>query len=401
MRDLNALRTRLFVALALGLGGCHDGESSEAEANKTGDEAKAASETKKTSESEEVTKPDEGKGVGQMVAEIKAEADAKAEAEANRPKVDPVVHCGSVELTVTVKDAKDNRMHPEDTLGCPYSTEPVGVAGMARFALDEYATQALRDAGDTEHCCYRIDRPKRGRPLVESGALVLPDFELGPRMAEGRSRRAAAAWLRDARMEWASVTSFERAAAELAGLGAPASLIERCLDAAEDERRHTAHCLALAERVSGRRIRLSRLPELGPRPGGLRECLQRTFSEGCVAETAAAVVAQRAARRAEGDIAAILREIADDEAEHAALAWTTIGWGWGRLSAREREEFLAWARDQCPMAVAPGPDPDARLGCLSPATEQAIAGEAWVGAIEPMLDVLARTDSRVPIEARI
>lgn len=399
MRDLDALHAHLVVALALGLGGCDDGKATaaKADADESAPAAKQSEETPDEEAEEEAPRsPDgPGKGMGAMVTDIKAEAEAKAQAEAEAlaalEALDPVEYCGSAEMTVTVDDAVANRMSPEDSLGCPLVTAPA--TGIGRVVLDDTNTQALRDQGETKHCCYQIIRVKRGRPLVVTGGTLLPAFELGARRTtdEGPvSLRVASAWLRDARVERASVDSFLRAAQELRELGAPRSLVAGCRTAADDERRHTALCLRMAERFSGRQLQLSTLPPLPPRPGGLLACLRRTFAEGCVAETAAALVALRAARRAESDIASILREIAEDEADHAALAWTTVGWGWDRLAPDERRSFLAWAHRQRPAGARPGADPDARHGCLSAASEQAIAAEAWDRCIVPLLSELER-----------
>jgi demethoxyubiquinone hydroxylase (CLK1/Coq7/Cat5 family) len=163
------------------------------------------------------------------------------------------------------------------------------------------------------------------------------------------------AWLRDARMEHASVTSFLRAALELRGVGAPATLVDACARAAHDERRHAAMCLDLAQRLSGRALQLGPLPEPVARPGGLAAVLCRTFTEGCVAETIAAHLAACAAARTDDPrIRSVLTQIADDEADHAALAWTTLGWGLPRLPAAAREAFFAWARARTPRGESAG-----------------------------------------------
>ncbi|MCA9708238.1 MAG: ferritin-like domain-containing protein [Myxococcales bacterium] len=415
MRDRRDLRARLYVALALGLSGCDDGKGTAAPGVGPGAGPPERSEGE-AGGSVGAGGPSNGKGgVGRVVDQIRASADGEdgaGEGEADgagddgagegghHAAVDPVPYCGTPQLSVTVKDADAGRFGPADELGCAVSTAPVGVSGMANFTLDRANTQALRDAGNTEHCCYQIMRPPRGRPLVTGGRTLLPTFEVGPRRAAPGlrdprvARRVAAAWLHDARLEWASVASFERAAEELRRLGAPPALCRAHRRAADDERRHTAACLRWAERAAGRSLGLGELPPAAPRPGDRLACLRRTFVEGCMAETAAALVAVRSARRAPDDVADTLRTIADDEAEHAALAWTTIGWGLARVTAAERQAFIAWARRQRPGPARPGPDPDARHGRLSAASERAIAVEAWVHCVEPLLRRLERVGGR-------
>jgi len=391
MRDHEALRAQLLVALTLGLGGCTDGKP-EVEPDAAG-----------ANRAREPTPPDPGKdegpregkaGMAELVGKIQADAEREHSADGDgipKSDVDPVSHCGSPQLTVTVKDADAGRYGPDDTLGCATSTAAVSVSGMANFTIDQTATQGLRDAGNTEHCCYRIMRPRRGRPLLADGRLLLPAFEIGPRsdsMTSDGPLRVAAAWLQDARLEWASVTSFERAARELRRLDAPRDLCDRYDHAADDERRHAAACLRVAEQVAGRSLRLSSMPAHPARSGDLSACLRRTFTEGCIAETAAALVAMRSARSARPDIARLLRSIADDEANHAALAWNTIGWGLGRCTAQERAAWLRWARRQRPSASHRTDDPDVLYGRLSPASERAIEAEAWTRCIEPLLDAV-------------
>ena len=54
----------------------------------------------------------------------------------------------------------------------------------------------------------------------------------------------ALAWIRAAQHENEAVAAFERTADELASLGAPVRLVERCRDAADEERAHTRACVA-------------------------------------------------------------------------------------------------------------------------------------------------------------
>jgi hypothetical protein len=373
----------MVVALALGLAGCGEDTPKSDGAHLAFGKIKTGS---KDATKDPEPKPEAGSTSGDGQGESTGPAP---------PEVDAVAICGSPETTVTKTDADKGRYGPGDTLGCANGTAPsAGVAGMAAFNLEEAATQRLRDAGDDEHCCYSISRPMRGRPLVTGDRMWCPDFFFAPALADAGlatpvARRVAAAWLHDARLEWASVASFQRAAAELSRLGAPAELRAAYARAADDERRHTDLCLRLAERALGRRLELGPLPAAAPRDGDLADVLRRTFDEGCVAETAAALIAARSARGAAPPARAALLQIARDETDHAALAWTTVGWALRHVDARAAADFLAWTASRGPTPAAPGADPDAAHGRLGLATQRAIAHDAWARCTAPLLDRLA------------
>jgi hypothetical protein len=138
-----------------------------------------------------------------------------------------------------------------------------------------------------------------------------------------------------ATMEQVSITAFVELGAQLEGLGAPTRLVERCREAAEDERRHVALLLGLGAPVP------CCAPEPAPRETPVVEITVHNATEGCVTETWAALLAHHQAQyAADAATRQAFAEIAADEARHAQLAWELHDWLLGRLEpgARARVE---------------------------------------------------------------
>lgn len=167
-----------------------------------------------------------------------------------------------------------------------------------------------------------------GRPLHVDGHLVRPALARLPRARSAEARAARDHFASSAQYEQSSVWTFLRLAAELAAVGAPAALVARALDAADDEVRHAELCAAAAGGVV-----LAELPRYlaQPRftarsPRALAILADEAWRDGCLNETAAAEEARLAAAEAAGPIAAALATIARDEAGHAALSWDVLAW---------------------------------------------------------------------------
>jgi hypothetical protein len=239
-------------------------------------------------------------------------------------------------------------------LDCPESFEANGLY----FNLNDQETEAKRATGDGTTCCYYYhDGCVEGRPLLDHGQLILAEPRPGTGWAAAPASAArhdalAALWLRDALVEHASIASFARAAQELLAAGAPASLVAACHRAALDEIRHAELSFALAARYAGRAFAPGPLPALPARAGGLARIVADTFIEGCVAETAAVVRAERAlAGCRDPEVARALRVIARDERRHAALAWRTVAWAVTAGGGAARDALAAAA------AALPVPTP--------------------------------------------
>jgi hypothetical protein len=129
-------------------------------------------------------------------------------------------------------------------------------------------------------------------------------------------------------MEYASIAAFARFTLELVSFGAPADLVLRAQEAGLDEIRHAAACFAMAERFGQDSMGPAPMPvhDAGP-SSSLRASVLCALTEGCVGETLAAARAQAAGKTAScPEIRALLRQIADDEARHAELAWRYVAW---------------------------------------------------------------------------
>lgn len=402
MDDLEQLRRRLSLAvLASALGCTSDGAATEA-----APQAVAVAAPKSGEPGESATgDPRETSKTGGMASVVQAARDKAAAAElarieAAKPKVDAAAVC-EVALD-KVKAMAEASLAAGDELGCPRRTSTTGTTGKySGYVLAVPQTQTLRDGGDEDNCCYRRMRPPvRGRPYRVDGSLRLPSFGIGarrsqPRVVSSQMRAAAAGWLHDAREELASVAAFQRAAIELAAVSAPRQLIATCHVAAEQERRHAALCLTIAEGLADRTLCLGPAPKVEARHPDLLQLLLHTFEEGCVGETIAAVVARRSARGASASIGATLLEIADDEAEHAALAWRTLAWGLPRLSASERSTLfdLAARCIEVPLAREDRAEESATAathGRLPTQTQAQISTDVCRRVIRPLLQQLRR-----------
>jgi hypothetical protein len=220
----------------------------------------------------------------------------------------------------------------------------------------------------------------RGVPAADAGLD-------GPTLAA-----LAAAWLEDARAEHASIASFARAALELGAVGAPPALVEATQRAGLDEVRHAERCFALASRYAGRTLAPGALPAAAPRAASLAQVARDVFEEGCVGETLAALAAGRALGACEDEeVRGVLAGIAEDEADHAALAWRTVAWA-VRTGGSAAEEAVRQAAEDLRRRLAEedahpgGASPEAaRHGRLDRAAQQRARREAWSGVVEPLL----------------
>ncbi|PRQ08915.1 ferritin-like domain-containing protein [Enhygromyxa salina] len=131
-------------------------------------------------------------------------------------------------------------------------------------------------------------------------------------------------------LEAASVDAFEQLADALVSWGAPKELVERCHDAAADERHHARWFAALAAAHGGRVPTPTREHDVPTR----LELAEHNAREGCVFETFAALIAGVRARRAPDlRLRRVFARVAADEARHAQLAWDLDEWFQGELDA--------------------------------------------------------------------
>lgn len=196
--------------------------------------------------------------------------------------------------------------------------------------------------GDGQECTGVRRQNARGRPIREGGVAIVaearrsgswldgdaPPWDAAGDLPPSTREALAAAWTRDAAMEHASVASFGRLGLELLALGAPADLVDAVHVAARDEIRHARVAYGLASRFAGEPRGPARLAVTpGPVALDLVTVARDTFLDGCVGESVAALEAREAHDSAEEpSLREVLKEIATDEASHAALAWRVVAW---------------------------------------------------------------------------
>jgi hypothetical protein len=140
-----------------------------------------------------------------------------------------------------------------------------------------------------------------------------------------------------AHLEAASVPAFMQLEHELMAHGAPGPLIAAARRARADEVRHAEVMTALARRAGARPLAIDVMPTpLRP----LAELALENAVEGCVRETAGAVVAAAQARTLrDPELARVFAAIAVDERRHADLAWAVDAWVTPRLLPAERRRI--------------------------------------------------------------
>lgn len=266
-----------------------------------------------------------------------------------------------------------------------------------------HVTATLAKSAKAGSCCYEWEAScPGGRPLLDEvgrarvARVTESDDWLArigalPTPSDPRLRRTLArAWLRDARLEHASVASFARATLELLALGAPPELVRGHQLAALDEIRHAEIAFALASRHAARALGPGPLRAPGPRPADCEWLAHDTLLEGGLGETVAALTVARAASAARAaELRCLLESIAEDEAVHAALAWSTLSWALGRDPDRARAGMRrAVARALAATAGRPARHraPDlAPFGQLAPADVAQTRDDAWRGIVLPLL----------------
>ena len=201
------------------------------------------------------------------------------------------------------------------------------------------------DDAHSGHCCYVVSlefsQCVEGRPLVIEGEVVLAavtqrdgwcqptDAQVAHGLPEAVREQIAAGWAESGVHEHASVASFARFVMELMALGAPADLVRDATRAIEDEIRHAASCFGLASAYAGVALGPGELRVEGSmtHAGDWAHLLTSTIMEGCIGETLAACEAQWLVRQARPEaVRQALTEIAQDETEHALLAWRVVRW---------------------------------------------------------------------------
>ena len=307
--------------------------------------------------------------------------------------------CPSGDFCSTADKVKPLAQGDTTSLGCPAELGESRGSGSGSDALpqfsgahlDEAATSKKRSDGKKDCCYHWYIRCPGGRPLLAGDDAVVARARAGDAWGTSTSiaalpadvrARVAAGWRADALAEHASIASFARATLELMAVGAPPELVAETQRASLDEIEHARATFELAARY-GDAIEPGPLPLVAPRDGGLPRLARDVFVEGCVGETIAALCAARAAAGcADPELAAVLRNIADDEARHAALAWKTLAWT-GRVA--DVADLADTLRSVDLPAADPLADALAAHGRLDARALAVARRDAWRDIIDPML----------------
>ena len=189
-------------------------------------------------------------------------------------------------------------------------------------------------------CCYPTITEYMcvgGRPFFVDGVARVAQLSAaapgehgtgGTALSIALRERIGKEWVQDGLMEHASIAAFARFALELMAVGAPLSMLRDTQAAMADEMAHAEACFAMARAYGQSHA------SLGPLDFGviradasLAAIVEGTVREGCIGETIAALIAQRAAESAtEPVVKEALARIADDETRHAELAWRFVMW---------------------------------------------------------------------------
>ncbi|MEM6990282.1 MAG: ferritin-like domain-containing protein [Myxococcota bacterium] len=221
-----------------------------------------------------------------------------------------------------------------------------------------------------DRCCYWFsarDQQCPGRPFVVAGRSRTADTRAradwhrdgGDVLSAPADMREiiATGWLQHAAFEHASVASFSRFVLQLLHCGAPADLVADASRALHDEVEHARAFFGFASRYRGHPVGPGRLAI----EGGLDACtvehaVLSAVREGCIAETVSAWHVRVAARHAKSaTMAHTLTEIADEEFEHAMLAWRFVAWAIARASPTVVQR-IADTFDDATAAVPRGPE---------------------------------------------
>lgn len=379
------LRRRLFVALSLGCAiapsACKkdDGESIEPEGT---------------------PKKKKPKPTADPTTEPKKAKVWTLPGSANKP-----VHCGHVNFCTTGRpevtypsDASALATECGSSVKVPKEALIPGFPESFNAHFIEYVTKEERDKGEAEACCYGYQTGPcgKGRPLRDESGFVLAD--LVPRegwagvdvgaAAAGLSRAWLPRFEEAARLEHGSVAAFAALSLELLALGAPADLVAAAHTAALDEIRHAQVFCALASALRGAPVGPGPLAVPAARPADVDRLIVETVVDGCVGETLGSLLFQEIARQAPPALGALFAQVAEEEAQHAELAFRVVRFLVGDDPAR-----LALARRAA--AAVPRTSPS---GLADPDTQRAVFDQGHRSVVMPVFAAMTVPPRGVLVE---
>ncbi len=249
------------------------------------------------------------------------------------PYPDPFAHCAPA----LAKDKRDAPFSPKETKG-------------AR-------------AHEPDVCCYVEFHSCENRTIqIMEGRALRADGEVQrPRTSERRGNTSRVAgkwmgkwmrkWMRAAENEHASIATFARLTLELLALGAPMELVLGCQQAGAEEVTHAQEAYALLSSFAGEELHALPFAEAcAPIVPDVLRLARETLLDGCVGETAAALVAMRDAElERDPAVKAVLHRVARDESSHAELAFKLLAWtiqvGGATVHDALRQDLAALTRD--------------------------------------------------------
>ncbi len=311
--------------------------------------------------------------------------------------------CTTAPEITNVSDASALMAECGSSAKIPEAVAEKGFAGRNAYFSDP-KTREEREQ-QPRACCFAYQtRPcGKGRPLRHEGELVLAsesrrdDWSDALAMDFGAFDPAEIASLvvhlrRVALLEHASVAAFARVSLELLTLGAPSDLVEAAHRAALDEVRHAKLCWSVLAALDGQQRGPSPMNIPGAHSNDPEQILIATVIEGCVSETLGSLLFAEAARQCTvPELARVYRVIADEEAEHAALAFRIV-----QFLAREDPSRTDRALEAA--ASAPRDDSDTpaipSLGMLDRAAQREVLDRGYREVVLPTLIALRPTSLR-------
>jgi hypothetical protein len=244
--------------------------------------------------------------------------------------------------------------------------------GLCCYTVTVEEVEEEEDSLDTALCGrpFVVDGDARVAPCVVRNDWATPLHPIVDGIDAPTRDALAAAWMRDAAAEHASVAAFARFALQLMAVAAPPELVLETQRAMADEVEHARMCFALASAYAGAPIGPGALSIASSSAVAveLADVVASTMIEGCIGETVAALVARLASVHAVDPIVrGVLEHIADDELRHAALAWRFVAWAVSHGDASVRRTIVRTT--QAPRALAIDDAMDLRAHGRLPAAE--------------------------------
>ena len=206
-------------------------------------------------------------------------------------------------------------------------------------------------------CCYTAtyrevrDEPECvvGRPLMEDGIAKVADVSVsrslsktknpwtegtfvhcideGQSLTDSQKEISGQFYLTIARYEHASIASFQKFTLDLMRFGAPPHLLDRAQQATRDEIRHAKMAFSIAQDLLQKDVQPSQLDYTPSLCTDIHEFARTTLEEGAIGETLAVLLASEQLRVAtDSSIQSFFKQVVEDEAQHAELAWETLRW---------------------------------------------------------------------------